>query len=193
VLTGAALEEARGGDRVEELVLAGGRTVECDSVLVGIGTVPATAWVRDSGLAETGIPTDTCGRTTVPDVFAAGDASIPFDPRLGAHVRTEHWDAAAWQGTAVARTILGEYPGTPPLPSFWSDQYGMRIQCVGHVARADGLLLDGNPDERSFEAVFTLAGMPVGGLAVDRPRAIPAIRRLVEHGDRPERAAEEAA
>ncbi len=135
VITGAMLEGARGDERVEELVLADGRTVACDAVVVGVGTGPATAWLRGSGLGESGVRTDTSGRTPLPGVFAAGDASVPFDPRFGAHARTEHWDAAAWQGAAAARAMLGEYPGTPPLPSFWSDQYGLRIQYVGHAHR----------------------------------------------------------
>ncbi len=172
VLTGAKLEGARGAGRVEELILADGTAVACDAVVVGVGTVPATAWLRGSGLDETGVRTDTAGRTTIPDVFAAGDASIPFDPRFGVHARTEHWDAAAWQGAAVARAMLGEYPGTPPLPSFWSDQYGLRIQYVGHAhhADADGVAIDGDPAGRDFEAVFTRGGAAVAG-AGRRPAA----------------------
>jgi 3-phenylpropionate/trans-cinnamate dioxygenase ferredoxin reductase subunit len=184
VITGAMLQSARGGDGVEELVLADGRVVECDAVVVGIGTVPATHWVRGSGLEETGVKVDVCGRTGLPDVFAAGDASVPFDPRFGAHARTEHWDAAAWQGAAVAKAILGEYAGTPPLPSFWSDQYGVRIQSVGHPHHADSVLVEGDPATRDFEAVFLRGGVPVAGLAVGRPRSIPALRKRIEGGDR---------
>ncbi len=39
VLTGTALDSARGAERVEELILADGRRIECDLVVVGIGTV----------------------------------------------------------------------------------------------------------------------------------------------------------
>lgn len=184
VITGAMLDSARGGDRVEELVLADGRVVKCDAVVVGVGTMPATHWLRGSGLEETGVKVDVCGRTGLPDVYAAGDASIPFDPRFGAHARTEHWDAAAWQGAAVAKAMLGEYAGTPPLPSFWSDQYGLRIQSVGHPHHADSVLVDGDPSDRDFEVIFLRAGVPVAGLAVGRPRAIPALRKRIEGGDR---------
>lgn len=194
VMTGAMLEGARGNGRVEELTLAGGGAVACDAVLVGVGTAPATAWLRGSGLDESGVRTDTSGRARLPGVFAAGDASVPFDPRFGAHARTEHWDAAAWQGAAAARAMLGEYPGTPPLPSFWSDQYGLRIQYVGHAHHADAVLVEGDPDERDFEAVFTRSGVPVAALAVGRPRAIPALKKRIEHGHFPAQdRAEEAA
>lgn len=194
VMTGAMLEGARGKGRVEELTLAGGKAVACDAVVVGVGTAPATAWLRGSGLDGSGVRTDTSGRARLPGVFAAGDASVPFDPRFGAHARTEHWDAAAWQGTAAARAMLGEYPGTPPLPSFWSDQYGLRIQYVGHAHHADAVLVEGDPGERDFEAVFTRSGIPVAGLAVGRPRAIPVLKKRIEHGHFPAQdRAEEAA
>jgi NADPH-dependent 2,4-dienoyl-CoA reductase/sulfur reductase-like enzyme len=184
LLTGAMLEGARGGERVEQLLLADGSAIDCDLVVAGIGTVPATDWLRGSGLGEHGVEVDVHGRTALPDVFAAGDASIPFDPRFRAHARTEHWDAAAWQGAAAARAMLGEDPGTPPLPSFWSDQYGVRIQSVGHPHHGDGVALDGDPAGRDFEAVFLRAGAPVAGLTVGRPRAIPALRKRIEAGHR---------
>ena len=193
VLTGAMLESARGDGRVEELVLADGRRLGCDAVVVGVGTAPATDWLAGSGLDERGVPVDAGGRTALPGVFAAGDASVPFDHRFGVHARTEHWDAAAWQGAAVARAMLGEDPGTPPLPSFWSDQYGVRVQYVGHARHADGVVLEGDPASRDFEAVFLRGGAPVAGLTVGRPRAIPTLRKRIEraHADAP--AEEEAA
>ena len=70
-------------------------------VVVGIGTVPATAWLAGSGLDDGGVPVDAAGRTRVPGIYAAGDAAEHFDARLGAHVRTEHWEAAARQGAAA--------------------------------------------------------------------------------------------
>lgn len=187
LITGALLEGARGRGRVEELVLADGSRLACDAVVVGVGTVPATAWLRGSGLAENGVEVDAGGRTALPDIFAAGDATIPHDPRFGGHARTEHWDAAAWQGRAAARAMLGEDPGAPPLPSFWSDQYGLRVQCVGHPQHAEETVLEGDPAGRDFEAVFLRGGRPVAGLAVGRPRAIPALRKQIEAAHRLDR------
>jgi NADPH-dependent 2,4-dienoyl-CoA reductase/sulfur reductase-like enzyme len=193
VMMGSMLDGARGERRVEELVMVDGRVITCDAVVVGVGTTPATGWLRGSGLGEAGVRTDTSGRSRLPEVFAAGDASVPFDPRFGAHARTEHWDAAAWQGAAAARAMLGEYPGTPPLPSFWSDQYGVRVQYAGHAHYADAVVIDGDPQGRDFEATFTRSGTPVAGLTVNRPRAIPRLKKSIENGHWPARAAEEEA
>ncbi len=183
VLTGVEPIGVRGGERVEELILRDGRRLPCDAVLVGIGTEPATGWLAGSPLEGAAVRVDACGRTEVPDVYAAGDVCAPFDPRSDSHSRTEHWGAAAWQGAAVAKAMLGEEPGSPPLPSFWSDQYGVRIQCVGHPHLADTAVVDGSPAARDFEVLLTREGVPVAGLAVGRPRAIPTLRNLIETSD----------
>jgi len=182
LLTGVLLEGADGSRRVERLQLADGTRVDCDVVVVGIGTVPATGWLSGSGLGERGVEVDASGRTALPGVFAAGDASVPFDHRFRVHARTEHWDAAAWQGAAAALAMLGEQAGAPPLPSFWSDQHGVRIQSVGHPHLGDSVLIEGDPAARDFEAVFVRGGRPVAGLTVGRPRSIPALRKRIEAG-----------
>ena len=173
MIAGAMLEGARGDGRVEELVLAGGRRLACDAVVVGVGTAPATGWLAGSGLDEGGVRVDTCRPHDTARRLRRRRRLLPFDPRFGAHARTEHWDAAAWQGAAVAKAMLGEYPGTPPLPSFWSDQYGLRVQCVGHPHHGDAVVIEGDPAGRDFEAVFTRCGVPVAGLAVGRPALHP--------------------
>jgi 3-phenylpropionate/trans-cinnamate dioxygenase ferredoxin reductase subunit len=80
---------------------------------------------------------------------------------------------------AVARSILGLEQAAEPPPSFWSDQYGVRVQCVGRAAEADRIVIDGDPDGREFQAEMTRDGVPVGVLLVGRPRALPDARRRV--------------
>ncbi len=174
------LESGRGNGRVEELVLADGRRIECDVVVVGVGVSPSVGWLAGTGLEEGPIATDAAGRTILEDVYAAGDVAAPFEPRLGQHTRTEHWDSAARQGAGAAQAMLGIYPGTPPLPSFWSDQYGLRIQYVGHAERADDVLIEGDPETRDFAAIFSRDATPVAALAVGRPRTVAQMRRRID-------------
>lgn len=178
VRLGAAVAAFEGpANRVDALVLADGERLECDAVLVAIGTRTATRWAAGAGLPPDGIPTDAAGRTIVPHVFAAGDVARPFDRALGAHARCEHWEAASRQGAAAASAMLGlEPPGTPE-PSFWSDQYGVRIQHMGRRAGADAVVIDGDPAARDFAATWTTRGRPVAGLLVGRPSALPDLRR----------------
>ena len=143
---------------------------------------PDTAWLTRTGLDDGGVPVDPDGRTAVDDVYAAGDAALVYDPALARHMRTDHWEAAARQGAAAARAMLAIDPALAPLPSFWSDQYGVRVQYVGRAADADRIAIDGDPDARDFEALFTRAGVPVAALLVGRPRSLADARRRVQAG-----------
>jgi 3-phenylpropionate/trans-cinnamate dioxygenase ferredoxin reductase component len=180
LILSARLEDARGNGRVEELVLADERRIDCETVVVGVGVAPSVGWLRGTALEGGPVRTDGSGRTAIGDVFAAGDVAAQFEPRFGRHARTEHWDAAARQGAAAAQAMLGIYPGTPPLPSFWSDQYGLRIQYVGHADRGNDVLIEGDPDARDFAAIFANDGVPVAALAVDRPRTIARMRKQID-------------
>ena len=174
------LEGARGNGSVEELQLSGGETLACDAAVVGIGVAPDSGWLKGSPLGTDGVVTDGAGRTRVPHVFAAGDVAIGFDHRLGTHRRSEHWDAAAREGAAVARAIVGERPEPGSLPSFWSDQHGVRIQYFGHAELADEITVEGQPADRRFAVAYTRRGSPVGVLTVDDPRAFMRLRKEIE-------------
>ncbi|MGA8217248.1 MAG: FAD-dependent oxidoreductase [Solirubrobacterales bacterium] len=180
VRLGTKLEGARGNGAVEELALDKGEPLECDAVVVGIGVAPAAAWLAGSGLETDGVLTDQAGRTSVPGVWAAGDVARSFDHRHGEHRRTEHWDAAARQGMAVARAITGDQTDPHPLPSFWSDQYGLRIQYVGHAEGSDASRIEGRLEDRDFAVIYTREDRPVGALVVERPRAFARLRKEIE-------------
>ena len=128
------------------------------------------------------MPVDGAGRTAAEDILAAGDAAAAFNPGVGRHVPGSHWEAAGRQGARAARTMLGLAPGPAPLTSFWSDQYGIRIQYLGRARAADAVTIDGEPAARNFTATFVRAGRPVAALLVDRARSLPAFRALIEKG-----------
>ena len=185
VLLSARLSAAHGNGRVERLELASGERIDCDAAVVGVGVSPAAGWLAGTGLERDGIRTDGSGRTALPHVYAAGDVSRPWDHRLADHARTEHWDAAARQGAAAATAMLGDEPRPAPLPSFWSDQYGLRIQYVGHAPGADHISFKGEPGDRGFTALYHRDDRPVAALAVSRPRELAAMRRLIDAAHQP--------
>ena len=181
LLLGTHVSEIVGDGRIESLTLADGRRVECDHVLVGIGVTPDLAWLESAGFTETGVPTDELGRTELPDVYAAGDVAAVYDPFLERHVLAGHWEATARQGIQVATAILGRDPAPTPLSSFWSDQYGKRIQYLGHAELADDVSIDGDPAARDFVAHYTRGGELVAALIVGRPRAVGELRERLRY------------
>ena len=159
------------------LALACGRETACDAVLVAVGAEPVTELL---GGGE--VTTDSCGRTTVPGIYACGDAASAWRPAAARHVRTEHWTSAAAQGAAVARAILGRSEPADDVPYFWSDQFGLRLQHVGWPSGWDRVELEGGFD--SFAARYLARdGSLVAGLLGNRPHEVGALRH--ELAERP--------
>ncbi len=159
--------------RLDGLELADGSIVPCDLALIAIGAQPASELL---GGDPAGIETDDCGRTAHAGVFACGDVARSWRPSLGAHVRVEHWTSAAGQAAAVARAIVGRPEPYDDVPYFWSDQFGLRLQHVGHPHGWATTEIEG--DDESFCVRFHDGrSRLVGALVANRPRAVGALRR----------------
>lgn len=185
MLTGRTVTrtKTRGG-AARALQLSDGSSVAADLIVVGVGIEPEIAWLAGSGLdLGVGVRVDSHGRTSCPDVFAAGDAAATFDAGSGIYLPGSHWEAAARQAAGAARLMLGLEPGQPPAASFWTDQYGLRIQYVGRSQPGDAVAIDGDPRAHNFSATYTRAGRAVAVLLVDRPRSLPAARLHIERGN----------
>jgi 3-phenylpropionate/trans-cinnamate dioxygenase ferredoxin reductase subunit len=174
----ARFGEGPGG--AEWVQLTDGRRLECDALVIGIGIEPATEWLEGSGLETDGVRADARGRTKAADVYVAGDAARIFNPVSEEHERSEHWEAATRQGAQVARAILDLDPLPTALPSFWTDQFGHRIQLVGDASKGDEVEITGDLEVPEFTAIVRRGGVPVAGMAVDQPRSIPRLRKAIE-------------
>jgi 3-phenylpropionate/trans-cinnamate dioxygenase ferredoxin reductase subunit len=115
------------------ITLVDGSVIPCDTVVVGIGAVPATSLAALSGLTvENGIWTDETLATSDSDIFAAGDCcSFPHGLYGGKRIRLEAWRNAQDQGTHAAHNMLGASQPFLEIPWFWSDQYDQTLQVTG--------------------------------------------------------------
>jgi NADPH-dependent 2,4-dienoyl-CoA reductase/sulfur reductase-like enzyme len=162
------------GGAVRALLLEDGRVLPCDTVVLGIGADPAAP--AGISLERLGVPVDECGATAFPRVFACGDAALWWSPRRRRHTLAGHWTAASAQGATVARTILGHPEPYDEPPYFWSDQLGLRLQCIGHPGEGRRTEVDLDDDSfsvRSFDSQDRL----VGALLANRPREAATLRR----------------
>jgi 3-phenylpropionate/trans-cinnamate dioxygenase ferredoxin reductase subunit len=177
---GESIAEIRGREQVEAVVTERGETIACGLVLVGIGMRPADDWLLDSGVAlGDGVLVDEYCEANIPGIFAAGDVARWPLGSDGERVRLEHYDNALRQGEAAARNMLGQRQPYAPVPYFWSDQYDLKLQMVGHTAGWDDVVLRGDPASGSFMAFFLVAGEPLAAVAVNRTRDLMALRKLV--------------
>ncbi|MEV0179841.1 FAD-dependent oxidoreductase [Streptomyces sp. NPDC050625] len=175
LLCGVGVKGLSGERRVDAVLLEDGRSVPADTVVVGVGARPCVDWLEGSGVElDNGVKCGADGRTSLAGVVAVGDCANWYDPYTGTHRRVEHWTGALERPDAAVATLLAHgatEPGVPRPPYFWSDQYGVKIQFVGHAAGADSVTVeDGATDDRSFLAVYRRAGRPVAALGMNQPR-----------------------
>jgi 3-phenylpropionate/trans-cinnamate dioxygenase ferredoxin reductase component len=152
VRTGACGFAAGESGAVRSVRLTDGSEIRCDVALVGIGVEPADDLLPDT---DSGAP-----------VFACGDVT----GGLG------HWTSAAAEAAAVARRILG-LPPQPVQPAFfWSDQFGLRLQLVGHPTATAAVELEGG-DEGFLARYQDGEGRLVAALGANRPAEVASLRR----------------
>jgi 3-phenylpropionate/trans-cinnamate dioxygenase ferredoxin reductase subunit len=89
-------------------------------------------------------------RTSVPDIYAAGDIASYPDPFTGERTRIEHWVVAERQGEVAAADMLGQHRQFDSAPFFWSEQFGTSIRYVGHASEWDQVLVDGEIESGDF-------------------------------------------
>lgn len=167
-----------------EVRLGDGSGIPAALVVVGVGVLPNTEWLASSSLeVRNGVVVNESLMATA-TVGAMGDVARfrwrhdPFDEE----VRIEHWQVAVDHAAAMAATLVhGSARPLDLVPYFWSDQYGKKIQVLGHPAPDDAVtrvLDDGN----RWLAVFSRGGVVSGLLALNYPRALMLSRPLVaEH------------
>jgi len=164
--------------------LEDGLRLESDCVLVGVGTVPNTQWLRTSGLPNSnGVPCDTLGRVVGhPNVYAVGDVAAWLDPLTMEYLRVEHWTSATEQARIVAHAIVGHPPAVwaSLMPYFWSDQYCTKLQLVGRPERATAVSLFVVPEEpRQLVGVYFDGPTLVAAVTFSAPRLLARLRGLV--------------
>ncbi len=181
--TGESVQAVRGTSRVEAVVTASGKTIGCDFAVVGVGVIPASGWLAGSGLTlENGVAVDEYCETNIPGIFAAGDVASWWHPGLRERLRVEHFDNAQNQGVAAAHNMLGKRTPYSPVLFFWSDQYDLRLQYVGHASRWDRIVLRGSVPSRSFAAFYLLGSQLRAALGVNRVKDVTAARKLIQAG-----------
>ena len=167
LLLGESVDSFVGDAAIAGVRTSGGRTIECDFAVVGIGVVPRVGLATAAGIdIDNGILVDAGLQTSAPNVFAAGDVANASHPFFGQRIRVEHWSNALNQGPAAARAMLGQPVSYDRIPYFFSDQYDVGMEYSGYAPQWDEVVLRGDRDTGEFVAFWlqerrVLAGMNV--------------------------------
>ncbi|GAB3434347.1 NAD(P)/FAD-dependent oxidoreductase [Actinophytocola sediminis] len=182
-----------------ELHLSDGTFMLAACAIVVAGTVPATSWLRSSGLPlDDGVVCEpTCHVVGAEDVVAAGDVAqwpnLRFDDKPR---RLEHWLNAVEMGRAAAENLLaGRAASQPftPMPRFWTEQFGIRIMASGVPKMGTETISLGSPEKGNGTVVgYVNDGRLMGVIGIDSPGAVvtwtdTVMRHNPAPGDRPVR------
>ncbi len=144
-----------GDPNVERVILTSGVMLECDVLVVAVGSDPNTEWLQGSGLdvsdgvlVDAGLRAIGIDGTVHPDIVAVGDIARYANPLFDdVPRRVEHWNLPTETGKRAGAVIAAQLAGqdcTPlvadgwaPLPSFWSDQYDAHVLAFGMTYLAD--------------------------------------------------------
>ncbi len=182
VRCGVGVSEVSGGDRVQKVVLDDGTELDADLVVVGIGSRPATGWLDGSGIeVDNGVVCDDHGRASAPHVWAIGDVAS-WRHTLGHQVRVEHWSNVADQARVLVPAMLGhEASASVSVPYFWSDQYDVKIQCLGEPEAGDIVHIV-EDDGRKFLAFYERDGVVAGVVGGGMPGKVMKSRAKIAAG-----------
>lgn len=172
VRSGVGVEAFIGRDRVEGVRLVGGEIVPADLVVVAVGMRPRDELAKAAGLdVGNGVHVGTDAQTSAPGIYAIGDVASLEDGH-GGRRRTEHWQAAIDGGRHLASVLLGLPQVASPPPWFWSDQYDLNIQMVGHPRDGQERIMRGDPADGRLTVLFHDGGVLTAAATMNNGREI---------------------
>ena len=150
------ISDLTGTEKISGVVLDNGEVIQADVLVEAISSHCNVEWlsgthldISNGVLADSALRAVTTDGKSVDGVYVVGDLARFANPLFDSEPRRiEHWNIPTETGKRVGSVLsayladaenFAELVATPfiPLPSFWSDQYDMKIQGFGMPGLAD--------------------------------------------------------
>ncbi|MEV4731756.1 FAD-dependent oxidoreductase [Saccharopolyspora sp. NPDC049426] len=171
--------------KVTGVRLTDGLEIDAQAVLIAVGVDPDVELAAEAKLrVSNGVLVDATLRTGDPNIVAAGDVANAFHPLLGRQIRVEHWNNALNQPAVAASSMLGGDTSYSELPYFFTDQYDLGMEYLGHVEPGDydEVLFRGDVATREFIAFWLSEGRVLAGMNVNIWDVTEPIKTLITSG-----------
>lgn len=185
----SGVSEIRGHNgKVKEVVLRDGQVLEADVVILGIGVIPNTDFLQDSGVEtdpRKAVTVNKLMMTNVPDVFAAGDVvSFPLAIREDQMVSIGHWQMSHTQGRVAALNMLNQKTEIKSVPFFWTVLLGKSIRYTGYNEGYTEIIFKGTLEERKFLAFYLKEDVVVAAASLMFDPAVARLAEMMSAGQR---------
>jgi 3-phenylpropionate/trans-cinnamate dioxygenase ferredoxin reductase component len=178
------LVELTGRDgRVTGVILSDGSRIDADLVVVGVGVAPNINLAAEAGLdVGDGVTVDEHLRTSDVDIFAAGDITSAYNPRLDRHIRVEHWANARRQGATAAKAMMGQDAVDARPSYFYTDQYDLSMEYTGDIGPSgyDQVVFRRHADPRQVIVFWLQEQRVLAGMNINIWDVAEDIERLIE-------------
>ncbi|MDD2705840.1 MAG: FAD-dependent oxidoreductase [Acidocella sp.] len=182
-------EAVRGADGKFHLRAADGRVFEGDAILYGVGVQVNDELARTAGVTiQDGVLVDELCRTSVPEIFAAGDIARQYQPFVGATVRQETWANAMHQGSCAGQAMVTGKGSAPEVPWYWTDQYGVNFQVAGKY-EAGEWITRGDVSSGKYMLFGLTDGCVIGAVAINNGRDMKLAKLMISAEAKPDREA----
>ncbi|XP_061755198.1 apoptosis-inducing factor 3 isoform X2 [Nerophis ophidion] len=179
------ISEVRGvHGKVNQVVLRSGKVVRVDILIVAIGTVPNSEFLRGSPIkldSRKFVHVDKHMRTNVDGVFCGGDvATFPLTMAKDRRVNIGHWQMAQAHGRTAALNMLKQDSPVNSVPFYWTVVLGKTIRYAGYGEGYTEIVMKGNFEDRKFLALYIKDDEVIAAASLNYDPAVSAVaERLV--------------
>lgn len=175
----AETASVQGSHRVQQVTLKDGRTLPCDLFLVCAGIKSNTDLAQSIGLeTKRGILVNEHMRTSLPDIYAAGDAAEYGGQVYGL------WPVAVSQAeTAAVNAVGGDQTYSEVAPVTMLKVAGIDLTSIGRIrpegAHEEEIALEDIQEQR-YRKLLIASGKVVGAILIGFPLEAPGVAEAVK-------------
>lgn len=187
VRCGEGVEAFKGQGRVEAAFTTKGERIQCQMALIAVGVHPSIGWIRGSPIKTgRGVLVDEYLRSSVHNVYAAGDVAEAYDLVLGRHMTHTSWSNAEEQGQVAGSNMAGQalrYEGS--ITANVESVFGLPLVGMGLTNPTQGEYEVYTPttgDPLMYRKIIVKGDRIVGAILVGDVREAEAIQTLIKKG-----------
>lgn len=166
VILGDAIARFDGDGELRGAATKGGRSIDAELAVVGIGVEPWTDLLDGTGIdVDDGVVVDERFQTSIPGVYAVGDVARFYDPVFGHARRVEHWSNADHHGRRLGGLLAGEDTPYDHVAYFFTELFGTKIGVLGDPDGGfDDVVVRGSLEDGKVLALYLRDGRLVAAL-----------------------------